>query len=277
MMPVESSPTHPLLPKLKHLGLSGVLQTREVRAAQAASERLSAAEFLALLLDDELERREQGRLQLRLREVGWEEGKTLARFDFGAVPGLNRSVVLELATCGFLARRENLLICGPTGVGTSHLMAALAFEAVKRGYRVLLKPVHRLLQELQEAKADGAYQRKLLRACSVDFLILDDFGLRPLAGPAIDDLDEIITARYERRAIGITSNRALEEWPEVFGDGLLASAALDRLTHHARTLVITGPSYRQRERRKEGELHAGTAPPAADHDPPRGDGAAHAT
>ena len=98
-----------------------------------------------------------------------------------------------------------------------------------------------------------------MRAVSmVDLLVLDDFGLRPLAAQAVDDLYEIITERYERRSIVLTSNRALEEWPEVFGAGLLASAALDRLTHHAQTLVIRGQSYRQRERRKEREESAQT-------------------
>ncbi len=140
----NATPVHPLLPKLKRLGLSGMLNTLEVRAACAARDSLSPGEFLALLLDDELERRSQSRLRLRLHEAGWEEGKNLARFDFSAVPSLNRSVVLELATCKFIERHENLLVCGPTGVGKSHSMAGVAFEAVKRGYRVVMKPVHQL-------------------------------------------------------------------------------------------------------------------------------------
>ena len=242
---------HPLLPKLKQLRLSGMLSTLEVRADQAAREHLAPGEFLALLLDDEIERRDQGRLRLRLHEAGWEEGKTLARFDFNALPGLNRTLVAELNTCAFVARHDNLLICGPAGVGKSHLMAGLAYEAIKRGHRVIMRPVHQLLHDLHAARADGGYSRQLTKICTVDFLILDDFGLRPLGPSAVDDLYEIVTRRYETRSIGITSNRSLEEWPDVFGDDLLASAALDRLTHHARTLVMTGPSYRQRDRHKE--------------------------
>lgn len=247
----NTSLVHPLMPKLKQLRLSGMLSTLEVRAEQAAREHLAPGEFLALLLDDEIERRDQGRLRLRLEEAGWEEGKTLARFDVNALPGLNRTLVTELKTCAFVARHDNVLICGPTGVGKSHLMAGLAFEAIKRGHRVLMRPVHQLLSDLQASRADGGYSRKLSKICTVDFLILDDFGLRPLGPAAVDDLYEIVTRRYETRSIGITSNRSLEEWSEVFGDGLLASAALDRLTHHARLLVMTGPSYRQRDRHKE--------------------------
>lgn len=249
---------HPLLPKLKQLQLGGMLNTLEVRAAQAAADRLSPTEFLALLLDDELDRRQQGRLKLRLFQAGCQEGKTLAHFDFGAVPVLNRSLVQELATCGFIGRHENILVCGPTGVGKSHIASALSYEAIKRGYRVVMRPLHQMLAELQAARADGAYRRKLTRLLLVDLLVLDDFGLRPLPVQAADDLYEIISERYEQRSIIITSNRAMEEWPEVFGDGLLASAALDRLTHHAHTLVIRGHSYRQRQRRKEGEQETET-------------------
>lgn len=251
---------HPLLPKLKQLQLGGMLNTLEVRAAQATADRLSPTEFLALLLDDELDRRQQGRLKLRLFQAGCQEGKTLAHFDFGAVPVLNRSLVQDLATCGFIGRHENILICGPTGVGKSHIASALSYEAIKRGYRVVMRPLHQMLAELQAARADGAYRRKLTRLLLVDLLVLDDFGLRPLPVQAADDLYEIISERYEQRSIIITSNRAMEEWPEVFGDGLLASAALDRLTHHAHTLVIRGHSYRQRQRRKEGEQDTETKP-----------------
>ncbi len=265
--PTNTTLVHPLLPKLKRLGLSGMLNTLEVRAAQAARDHLSSGEFLAMLLDDELERREQGRLKRRLEEAGWEEGKTLSRFDFAAVPSLNRQVVLELATCRFIERAENLLVCGPTGVGKSHLMLGLAYEAVRRGFRVIVKPIHQLLGELQGSRADGTYGRKLLRLSSVDLLVLDDFGLRALPTQAVDDLYEIIDRRYERRSLGITSNRVLEEWGEVFGNGLLASAALDRLTHHVQVLTITGRSYRQLGRGKEATRREGQATFSTDRNP----------
>ena len=253
---------HPLLPKLRALRLSGMLLTLENRAAQASEAQLSPTEFLALLLDDELERRSQTRFGRALAESGIEEGKTLAQFDFAAVPQLNRTLIHELATAAFVGRAENLLVCGPTGTGKSHLAHALAFEALKQGHSVLVRPAHRLLGDLHAARADGSYGRRFGRLCAVDLLVLDDIGLRPLSVQASEDLYEIIQERYERRALVLTSNRALHEWPTMFADGLLASAALDRLTHHSQTIVIEGQSYRQRARRKEG----------APMDPPAGNG-----
>ncbi len=267
---VNASPVHPLLPKLKELKLGGMLDSLEVRAAQAVQGGLSPGEFLALLLDDELERREQRRLTVRLKEAGCETAKTLARFDFAALPSLNRSVVMDLATCAFVARHDNLLICGPTGVGKSHLANALAFEAVRRGYRVVVRPASQLLAELHASRADGSYARKMVRLDQTDLLVLDDFGLRPLTAQAVDDLYEIITRRYEKRSIAITSNRAMEEWAELFGNDLLASAALDRLTHHAQTLVIRGRSYRQLGRRKEVESRGNDTPTDGLEDPTEG-------
>lgn len=243
--------THPMLPKLKELRLSGMLDTLETRAEYARDHKLSPPEFLALLIDDEIERRRQNRLLRREQEAGFECPKTLAQFDFAAVPALDRAQVMEMASCQFIARRENWLICGPTGTGKSHLATAIGAEAIARGYRVLAQPTHRLLGELLGARADGSYARKMHRLLGCDLLILDDFGLRPTSPTGAEDLYELIHGRYEKKSLVLTSNRAPAEWPEVFGDGLLASAALDRLTHHARITCITGESYRQRQRRKE--------------------------
>ena len=242
---------HPLLPKLRSLRLSGMVHTLDLRAAQATEQDLSPIEFLALLLDDELDRRSQKRMALRLSQSGCDAQKSLALFDFAAAPGVNRTVIQELATCGFVARHENVLFCGPTGLGKSHLANAIAYEAIKRELRVLSRPLYRLLRDLHAARASGGHRRLVNRILGADLLVLDDFGLQPVNAQGAQDLYDIINERYERGSIFVTSNRAFEEWGEPFGNDLLASAALDRLTHHAHILTIKGSSYRQRNRLQE--------------------------
>ncbi len=248
--------THPLLPKLRQLSLSGMLNTLDLRAEQAVQEQLAPLDFLALLLDDELERREQNRLAYHLSTSGCNPAKTLSQFDFSAAVGVNRSFITDLATCAFIQRHENVLFCGPTGVGKTHLANAIGIEALKRNLRVLSKPTFRLLADLHAARANGSYNRHLALILKCDLLILDDFGLQALPTTAIQDLYEIICERYENGSILITSNRAFEEWAEIFANDLLSSAALDRLTHHAHSLIIQGESYRQISHRKEALLKA---------------------
>ena len=240
---------HPLHPKLRELRLSGMLSSLEERAELAREQNLTPVEFLALLLDDEIERRRQHGQARREQEAGFESLKLLSQFDFGAIPTLDKSLTLEMATCRFICEKENWLVCGPTGVGKSHLATAIGYEAIKRGMSVLSFATHRLLSDLNAGRADGTLQKQMKKVCMVDLLILDDFGLRPITAQGAEDLHEIIHRRYERGSIILTSNRSPSEWGELFGDSLLASAAIDRLTHHARITVMTGESYRQRERR----------------------------
>lgn len=242
--------TDPLLPKLKALKLSGMAETLSQRAQTAQEDSLTPLEFFALLLDDELERREQKRLQRRLKEAKIDESKTLTRFDYSASPHVPKTLMADLALCRFVERGENILFCGPTGTGKSHLVQGLAYEAIKHGFQAFYQPTHALLGSLHAGRADGSFHRMVKRLVNIDVLILDDFGLVPLSQQAVEDLYEIIRERYERRSILLTSNRAPEEWGEIFANPLLASAALDRLTHHAHVITITGDSYRQKKRRK---------------------------
>jgi DNA replication protein DnaC len=241
--------THPLLPKLRALFLSGMADTLDERAQMAQLQNLTPIDFLALLLDDEIDRRQQRKYERLERKAGFDNVKRLSSFDFSVAPTLDRSLILELATCKFIEKKQNWLLCGPTGVGKSHLATAIGYEAIKRERTVISVSAAAMLTDLLRARADGTFAKKMAALVKCDLLIVDDFGLRPLTEMGADDLYEIIHSRYERGSIIITSNRSPAEWPELFGNMLMASAALDRLTHHARISIVTGESYRQKNRR----------------------------
>ena len=235
---------HQLTPHLTKLRLSGILQTIDVRNRQAVDGQWSYIEFLARLLEDEVERRGQKQLALRLRRSAANSTKSLESFDFGFNPALNRQRVLQLASCDFIRQHRNLLICGPTGTGKTHLAQALVHEACRQGYDALFVTTAKLLQHLNGGRADGSWERRLQTYLRPDLLVLDDFGLKPLQPPGPSDLYDVIDGRYERGSILLTSNRAPAEWPDIFLDPLLASAGLDRLGDRAEVLLMTGASFR---------------------------------
>jgi DNA replication protein DnaC len=236
--------SHQLTPKLKALRLSGVLATLEARHRQAIDAQWSYVEFLERLLEDELERRAQKQLALRVRRAALNTNKTLEGFDWSFNPTINRQQILHLASCEYIRRKRNVLICGPSGVGKSHVAQSLAHEACRQGYDVLFVTAHKMLQHLHGGRADGTWEKRLGVYLRPDLLILDDFGLKPLSDPAPADLYDVINERYEAGSIVVTSNRAPSEWPELFGNPLLASAGIDRLAHHAELMIITGRSFR---------------------------------
>lgn len=239
---------HQLTPQLKHLRLSGILETLDARHRQAVEDKWSYIEFLERLLQDEVERRGQKQLNLRLRRATLASTKTLETFDFSFNPTLNRQQLLALAAGDYIRDKRNAILCGPTGVGKSHLAQALGHEACRRGYDVLFVNAYKMLQHLHGGRADDSLERRIKLFLRPDLLILDDFGLKPLSAPGPSDLYDVINERYERGSLLLTSNRPPAEWPGLFGDPLLAAAGIDRLCHRAEIIIIRGESFRAQAR-----------------------------
>jgi DNA replication protein DnaC len=239
------NPMPVLSPHLKQLRLSGILDSLEARNRQAIESKLAYTEFLALLVEDEVARREQKKFVTRLRRAAFRSSKTLEQFDFERLPQLNRALVHELATGRYLEEKSPVLIVGPCGTGKSHLAQALGHCAVRQGVDVAFMTCSQLTASLNAARATGGYERRLANLARVPLLIIDDFGLKPLRPPADEDLHELMAERYESVATIVTSNLDFHEWDQAFpANKLLTSATLDRMRHNAYCLVLDGTSYR---------------------------------
>ena len=244
---------HQLKPKLKALRLGGMLDTLDLRLNQAQQSSLGYLVFLEILLEDEINRRAQKALGLRLTRARFEESKTLADFDFSFNPKVPVQLINDLATCHFLPRNESVIMCGPVGVGKSHLAQALGHAACQQGYHVLYLKTSRLLQDLGGGHADGTWDVRLRRYLKPDLLILDDFGLREFSHQQAEDVYELICERHRSGSMMVVSNRAPQDWYPLFPNPIFAEGALDRLINSSHHVVLDGRSYRPH--RRPGQAH----------------------
>jgi DNA replication protein DnaC len=237
---------------LKRLKLSGLNATLPDRVAYARKSKLSELEWLELVLQDEIERRDHKNLALRLQRAGFEEEQTLEGFDWEAPVTFDRHCVRDLFSLGFLQRQEDVIFLGPVGVGKTFLACALGHAACRAAYEVLFLRADHLLRSLHQSRADHSTDKVFRRLLAPDLLIIDDFGLRRLDSQQSSDLYEVILERHRRASTIVTTNRAIDEWIPLFEDPTLAQSAIDRLAHNAYQIVMEGESYRKRQRPGEG-------------------------
>lgn len=233
---------------LKEFKLAGMVKTLEIRLKQAQEDNLSYSEFLALLLEDEVMSRQDNK-RIRLyhgAKLPFEKG--MEDFDFAFQPSVKKAEILELSTCRFLEKKGNILFIGQPGTGKTHLSVSLALKALGYGKTVLFTSVWEMIQRLQASRADFTYQKKMEEYLKVDLLILDELGYRSMAEKTVEDFFEIVSRRYEKGSIIITTNRSLSEWDKVFIDRTLTTAIVDRLMHHCTIIEIKGESYRFKKR-----------------------------
>ena len=230
---------------LRQLRLGGMANVLETRLRQAQAEPMAPIDLLSILIADELTRRSDRLLERRRKHAAFRDpDKTLDNFDFAFNPKMNRSLVFDLAACGFIDRREDALFLGPGGTGKSHLAQAIGQAAILQGHKVFYRETHLLLEELGEATIDGTRKQYMESVSTVALLIIDDFGMRRLPPTAAEDLLEIIMRRYERASTLLTTNRPVDDWGKLLGDVAAVSAMLDRLLHHGHVLKCGPKSWR---------------------------------
>jgi DNA replication protein DnaC len=230
---------------LKQLRLGGMAAVLETRLRQAQAESMAPIDLISCLVSDELSRRGERLLERRRKQAQFRDPqKTLDNFDFDFNKKMNRSLVFDLATGGFISRHEDALFIGPPGSGKSHLAQGLGQVVIQQGYRVLYRETHTLLDELADAALDGERKEHMEFLSSVPLLILDDLGMRKLPLTAAEELLELIMRRYERASTLLTSNRPVEDWGKLLGDAAAVTAMLDRLLHHGHVLKFGPRSWR---------------------------------
>lgn len=238
---------------LRDFKLAGMLMTLEERIVYANDKQLSYQQFLSLLCEDETNNRKDNGYKKRYIRAKLPAHKTVEDFDFAFQPSVNKKLINDALTCQFIKERRNLIFIGNPGTGKTHLSTAIGLRALAKDFKVLFVTVAELLYQLHIAKADNSYYKKLTEYLAPDLLILDELGFQKFPQHSVDDFFEVISKRYEKGSLIITTNQPFEQWGNIFGDTILAEAILDRVVHHSMIFTIKGPSYRSKIVKKKEE------------------------
>jgi DNA replication protein DnaC len=236
---------------LKQLRLPTFLREYDKVARQCAAESADYPRYLLRLAELELLDRERRATERRIHQARFPVVKSLDTFEFMALPSVNKALVLELARCEFLLRRENVLLLGNSGTGKTHLALALGLAACQKGHRVRFTTAAAMVHELMEAKDEKRLLRFQKQMASYELLVVDELGFVPLSKSGAELLFEVFSQRYERGSTMVTSNLPFQEWTEVLGSERLTGALLDRLTHHVHILEMNGESYRLKQSKRK--------------------------
>lgn len=234
---------------LERLKLNKISEILDNYLERANKEKLSLIEALDYLIDTERTNKDDTSLIMRVKLAGFPYPKTLEQFDFSFQPSIDTSIINELKTVRFIHNQENVLLLGPSGVGKTHLAIGIAMEALKHQFSTYYINCQDLIRQLNKAHYENSLQVKLKTLSKYKLLIIDEIGYLPLDKQGANLFFQLISKRYEKSSIIITSNRNFSDWGEIFGDNILASAILDRLLHHSTVINIKGESYRLKERK----------------------------